>query len=100
LRIVGLTDFVSNGWTGGILSACLSSGPCHVTSTLSVGHTVIARTGSEFLGARELGYLMFTLTSAGHTMLAHVLGNQLAVHLVMHAGNASASAALALVGFR
>ena len=54
LRIVGLTDFVSNGRVGGILTACLSSTPCHATTTLSVGHTVIARTGGEFLGANEL----------------------------------------------
>jgi len=100
LRIVGLTDFVSNGWVGGILAGCLSSSPCHVTTTLTVGSTIIARTGSEFLGANELGYLMFTLTPAGHAMLVHAATNQLATHLVMHAGNAVATAEVALVQFR
>jgi hypothetical protein len=97
---VGLSDFVSNGWVGGILSGCLSIGPCHVATTMSVGRAVIARTGSEFLGAGELGYLMFTLTPAGHAMLAHASGNQLAAHLVIKAGNETASAGIALVQFR
>ena len=100
LRIVGLTDFVSNGRVGGILSACLSSTPCHATTTLSVGHTMIARTGSEFLGANELGYLLFTLTPAGHALLARAPGNQLAAHLAVRAGNTTATANIALVQFR
>ena len=100
LRIVGLTDFVSNGWVGGILSGCLGSAPCHASTTLSVGRTVIARTGSEFLGANELGYLTFTLTRGGHAMLADAAGGQLAAHLVVHAGNATATANIALVQFR
>ena len=100
LQIVGTTDFVSNAWVGGILSACLSSTPCHVSTTLSVGHTVIARTGSEFLGANELGYLTFTLTRAGHARLAHTRTNQLAAHLVEHSADATTTATIALVKFR
>ena len=100
LRIVGLTDFVSNGRVGGILSACLSTTPCHVTTTLSVGHTVIGRTGSEFLGANELGYIMFTLTPAGHALLARAPGNQLAARVAVRTANSTASATIALVGFR
>jgi Arylsulfotransferase (ASST) len=100
LRIVGLTDFVSNGRVGGILSACLSNTPCHAATTLSVGHTVIARTGTEFLGANELGYLMFTLTPAGRALLARAPGNQLNARVAIRAGNASATATIALVGFR
>jgi hypothetical protein len=100
LRIVGQTDFVSNGWVGGILASCLSSSPCHVSTTLSVGSTIIARRGSESLGADELGYLMFTLAPAGHAMLAHAPTNQLATGLVMHARNATATAEIALVRFR
>jgi len=100
VRIIGLTDFVSNGWTGGILSACVSSSPCHLATTLSVGSTTIARSRSEFLGANELGYLMFTLTPAGHAILAHAPTNQLAAHLVIRAGNTTATANIALVQFR
>jgi hypothetical protein len=99
VRVVGLTDFVSNGWVGGILAGCYGSTPCHAMTTVSVGRTVIARTGNEFLGANELGYLMFRLTAAGHAMLARAPGNQLGAHLVIRAGGATASADIALVQF-
>ncbi len=100
LQFVGLTDFVSSGGVGGILAACAQTVPCHVKTTLSVGSTVIASTGSEFLGADELGYLTFSLTRAGASMLAHAGGNQLGVTVRMTDGATTASAQLALVRFR
>jgi hypothetical protein len=100
LKIIGVTHFVSAGWVGGILAGCVGGTPCHVTTTVSVGSTVIARTGSEFLGANELGYLYFTLTPAGHTMLAHAPGNQLGAHVTLSTGAATATADVALVAFR
>ena len=77
LRVLGLTNFVSSNGVGGILAECLASTPCHTSTTVSVGETVIASTGSELLGARDVGYLIFSLTSAGKSMLAHAHGNQL-----------------------
>ena len=99
LKIIGVTHFVSRGWVGGILAGCAGGTPCHVTATLSVGSTVIAQTGSEFLGANELGYLFFTLTLAGHAMLASAPGNQLGAHITLAAGALTASADVALVSF-
>jgi hypothetical protein len=99
LKIIGVTHFVSSGRVGGILAGCANGAPCHVTATVSAGSTVIGRTGSEFLGANELGYLYFTLTSAGHAMLAHAPGNQLGARLTLTAGSATASADVALVSF-
>ncbi len=99
LRIVGVTDFVSSGWVGGILAGCLNGTPCHVRTTVSAGGAVIARTGSEFLGANELGYLVFTLTPAGHAMLAHARGNQLQANVTITDGSATATAQIALVQF-
>jgi Arylsulfotransferase (ASST) len=99
LRVIGSVDYVSNDWVGGILSGCLGMAACHARITLSVGRTVIAHTGSEFLGADELGYLSFTLTRAGHSMLARARGNQLGAHLVLRAGNTTADANIALIGF-
>jgi Arylsulfotransferase (ASST) len=102
LRIVGASDYVSENGVGSILAQCAGSTPCHVRSTLSVGSTVIARTGSEFIGANELGYLSFTLTAAGRTAIAQSAkhGNQLGVQLALSDGTAKASGNLALIQFK
>ena len=100
LRVLGLTDFVSSGGTGGILAECLASTPCHTKTTVSVGNTVIASTGSELLGARDVGYLIFSLTSAGRSMLARAHGNQLGAAVTITDGAATAHGNISLVGFR
>ncbi len=100
LRILGLTDFVSSDGTGGILAECLASTPCHTRTTVSVGSTVIATTGSELVGARDVSYLIFALTSSGRSMLAHARGNQLGASVTITDGGATASGNVALVRFR
>jgi len=100
LQLVGLTDFVSSTGVGGILAECLATTPCHTRTTVSVGNTVIATTGSELLGARDVGYLIFSLTSAGKSMLEHAHGNQLGAQVKISDGAASASGAISLVQFR
>jgi hypothetical protein len=100
LRIVGVTDFVSNGWVGGILAGCLQATPCHVTTTLVAGGRTIAHSGSEFLGANELGYLFFRLTPQAHAMIERAPGNQLGASLVISDGQASSRAQVALIPFR
>jgi hypothetical protein len=71
-----------------------------VRTTLSVGRTVIATTGSELLGARDVGYLIFSLTASGRSMLAHAAGNQLGAAVTISDGGATARGQIALVGFR
>jgi hypothetical protein len=100
VRIVGMTSFVSSGWIGGTLAGCFSDLPCHITSTLSAGGTVIARAGPSVLGAHQLGYLMYTLTSGGHSLLARARGNQLPVAVTLADGSSVATGQIALVGFR
>ncbi len=100
LQILGLTDFVSANGVGGILAECLASTPCHTKTTVSVGKTVVASTGSELLGARSVGYLIFTLTSAGRSMLEHTRGNQLGAAVTISDGPSTAHGQIALVGFR
>jgi Arylsulfotransferase (ASST) len=100
VQIVGLTDFVFDGATGGILVACSADLPCAARTTLSVGKTAIARTGPEFVGARQLGYLSFSLTPAGRAMLARAPGNQLGARITVRNGHDTASGVIALVGFR
>ena len=100
LQLVGLTDFVSSNGVGGILAQCLASTPCHTSTTISVGGTVVATTGPELLGGRDVGYLIFTLTSAGKSMLARARGNQLGAQVRISDGGASASGSISLVRFR
>jgi hypothetical protein len=85
---------------GGILAQCLASSPCHTKTTVSVGKTVIASTGSELLGARSVGYLIFSLTSAGRSMLEHAHGNQLGASVTISDGPSTARGQISLVRFR
>jgi len=48
-----------------------------------VGRTVIASTGRELIGADELGYLIFSLTPRGRTLLASARGNQLGAQVTI-----------------
>jgi Arylsulfotransferase (ASST) len=100
LGIVGETDFVSSTGSGGILAQCLSDSPCHVQATVTVGKTTIAHTGSEFVGAKELGYVNFQLTGQGRSMIAHAPGHQLGAHVTITGGGEIASADVALIPFR
>ena len=100
LRYIGLTDFVSAAsGVGGILAGCFSTQPCRVTTKMASGSTTVATTGREFLGAGVLGYLSFTVTSAGRSLLAHAPGNQLPVRVTITNGSTTARANLALVSF-
>jgi hypothetical protein len=77
LKLIGSTEFVSHGWVGGILAACVGSAPCQAKVTLMAGRTRLATTSLQTIGAGELGYVSFTLTSAGHRLLARTKSNQL-----------------------
>jgi hypothetical protein len=54
-----------------------------VTTEVSIGRTVIARAGRELIGAEELGYLIFSLTPRGRTLLANARGNQLGARVTV-----------------
>ena len=99
VAVTGLTDYVSNGWVGGLLTSCRATTPCHIATTVTVGHTTISRTGQEYLGAGELGYLVFTLTSKGHALLAAAHGNQLTARVTTVNGSDTATATVVLVAF-
>jgi len=100
LRFMSGTDFVSSAGVGALLAECVSATPCHVQTTLSAGDSTIATTGSELIGANQLGYVYFSLTAGGRKLLAHASGNQLPVQVTITGAGPTASAQLALVGFR
>jgi hypothetical protein len=100
LAMAGTSEFVNSHGIGGILTACRSTvSPCAVRATLSVGKTVIARTGNEIVGAGDLGYVIFSLTGTGRSLLAHAGGNQLGIEASLTAGGHTATGRLALIGF-
>ncbi len=98
-RIVGATDFVFSRGAGGILAGCATAGPCPIAATLSVGRTRIATTGREIVGGGELGYVFFSLTPRGRSLLTQATGNQLGATLTLSSGSSVASARIALVQF-
>jgi hypothetical protein len=99
LKVTALSDFVPAQGAGGILAGCVGVPVCSVTTTVSVGKTVIAHTGPELIGADELGSLFFNLTSRGRTLLAQARGNNLLAHLTLATATTTASANIALVQF-
>jgi hypothetical protein len=97
--VLGTIDFVYRRHVGGILAGCFGDAPCPVITYLFVGRTLIASSGPQTLGANEIGYVLFSLTPAGRTLLANAPGNQLSARLVLKDGTATARAQLALVSF-
>jgi len=100
VEIAGQTGFVSAAGTGQVIVGCTADTACRVRTTLAVGSTTIAHTGLEGIGARELGYVIFSVTAAGKAMLARARGNQLAAKLTVSDGSDTASGQIALVRFR
>ena len=99
VRLVGTADFVSNGWVGGILASCLSARQCRGTTKIVAEGRVVAQTGLQTLGVGQMGYEMFTLTSAGHQMLMHAAGNQLPATATVKTGRATATGHLVLSAY-
>jgi hypothetical protein len=99
LRLFGHTAFVSSGGVGGVLAMCPSSEPCHVKLTVAKGGTVLARAGSQFIGAEDGGILLFKLTSAGSAMLDGAAGNELSAQLTAVNGGDTAKAQISLLRY-
>jgi hypothetical protein len=94
-----MTSFVSPHGTGGVLAACVSATPCRISTTISLGHTVLAATGGELIGAGELGYLTYSLNSAGAALLSRSVGNQVGVRATLKMTGASTAAGIVLTRF-
>jgi hypothetical protein len=99
LRLVGTSDFVSNGWVGGLLVNCVSASSCQSTAKVVAQGSVIAQTHVQLLGVGQLAYLMFTLTPAGHQLLTQAAGNQLPATVTITTGGAIAAGRLVLSAY-
>ncbi len=96
---VGKTDFVYARGAGGILTSCGAVYACKISATLTVGRTTIAATRPELVGGRELGYVFFSLTSAGRQLLNLTAGNQLGANLTLRFGSDVSRSRITLVQF-
>ena len=105
LRLLGETDFVSRGWTGGILVACVQSAPCVATPGVTIGGATLATAHATKIGAESVGYLPFRMTSSGHRRLMSAKGNQLGATVTVRTAGAglvaptTATAAVSLDAF-
>jgi hypothetical protein len=91
VRFVGMTDFVSHGWFGGILVSCPAGAPCQTTGNIVSAGKVIARCNATTVGAGEMSYLFFSLTRAGHQLLSHTKSNQLGATVTLTSAAAGTS---------
>jgi glycoside hydrolase-like protein len=83
LRLFGRTAFVV-GNSGGVLAACSGIAPCEVRTTVDgLFGATFAQTGTETIGANQLGYLYFSLSKAARKLLDETPGNQLGVTVTM-----------------
>jgi hypothetical protein len=99
IEVLAGTDFASGQGHGSILAACHAAVRCHVRGSLSVGGTGIATVAARDLGANEVGYIPFRLTSRGQALLARAQGNQLGVQVKLSNGGDVATGQIALVRY-
>jgi hypothetical protein len=97
VAIFGNSVFVARHGLAGIPVGCFSTAACSVTSTITSGRALLARTTSERVPVGG-GLVFFSLTNAGHATLARA--HRLAVRIaVRDASGASATRRLNLVSF-
>lgn len=99
LQLYARTSFANSSGFGGVFAGCFSSSPCHATTTVTAGKTVIAQSGKEFIGANDYAMLLYQLTSAGKSMMLHDSGNQLPVKITISDGHDTATSTMAIVRF-
>jgi hypothetical protein len=91
VQILTKTNFVSNGWVGGILAACKTAAPCVAMTTITRAGVPIATSHPQTLGAGEVGYLTFRMTANGHALLRASKGNQLGARVSIRTVSSSST---------
>jgi hypothetical protein len=100
VAVFGHSAFVGQGGTGGIPAGCYAGKTCHIATTISVGHTVIANTGTESIPNGSTGLLFFTLSTTGQFMVANARGGRLPVEVSERdTGGSRATVSLSLIPF-
>ena len=100
LAIYGHSAFVGTHGNGTLPVGCFTGRRCLVSTTITAGRRVLARTGGEVVPAGGGRLLHFSLTPAGRAALAAARRHRLAVRvLARDASGATAAAAIGLNRF-
>ncbi len=83
LAVVGKSAFVPRHGSAGLPLQCFKPWPCWVTTTVSVGKAILARTGAEQI-PQGGGVAYFSLSSRARVMLAHARQHRLPVKVAVH----------------
>jgi Domain of unknown function (DUF1906) len=102
ITLYGRSSFVNQATgVGGIPAGCYALSACHIATTVSVGRTTLATTGTESILPASTGILYFKLTPAGRALLLRARGLRLPVQVSAHdtGSGATATSSLSLVPF-
>jgi hypothetical protein len=100
LALYGASAFVGAHGAGTLPAGCFTGRSCSVSTTITAGGEVIARTGGERVSSAGARVIHFQLTSAGRSKLARARGHRLAVRVVARdASGVAAAASMKLVPF-
>jgi hypothetical protein len=102
ITLYGRSSFVNHdSGVGGIPAGCYALTVCHIATTVSVGRTTLASTGTESIFPASTGILYFKLTAAGRALLLRAPGLRLPVRVSAHdsASGATATSTLTLIPF-
>ena len=98
--VYGRSVFVSPGGVGGLPAGCFTGSPCQITTRISTGRNVIARTAPEVIPAGGGRILYFKLLPAGRLKLARAAGRRLSAQVtVRDASGATTTTTLKLIPF-
>ena len=101
LAIFGRNVFVPPHGLAGLPVGCFTAGPCRVTTTISIGSSVLASTNPESVPAGGGGVVYFKLTPAGRARLAAAANHRLLVRVKERdASGARGTTTLNLVPFQ
>jgi hypothetical protein len=100
VALYGRSIFVPSRGFGGVPVGCYTETACSLRTTITAGHTVIARTGPERVAAYGGGIVHFGLSAEGRRLLARARYHRLPAQVnIVDASGVRASATMTMVPF-
>ena len=99
IALFGRSAFVASSAMGGLPAICYLPQPCHISTSLYAGRTLVASTGREYVRAGGEGLLFFRLSRSSYSTLVRY--RRLGVHVVARDSSGTiATTNMTLVPFR